>query len=182
MIGSIDDFNWQWDILNENIPVADFVCAKNEHHFERFLKDSALLYQKERLAVTYVILVENKIIAYYTLANDKITMNDEEKNFWNRLTRKISNNKRRSSYPALKLCQLAVDDNYVANGFGKQIITQVVFLALEFKVGCRFVTVDALPEAESFYQKMGFVRLSDKPNPKNGTIPMYYDLGRISTD
>lgn len=31
MIGSIDDFNWQWDILNENIPVADFVCAKNEH-------------------------------------------------------------------------------------------------------------------------------------------------------
>ena len=109
-------------------------------------------------------------------------MNDEEKNFWNRLTRKISNNKRRSSYPALKLCQLAVDDNYVANGFGKQIITQVVFLALEFKVGCRFVTVDALPEAESFYQKMGFVRLSDKPNPKNGTIPMYFDLGRISTD
>ena len=182
MFGSVDDFEWGWDILNESTSVDDFMCSKSEHHFEHFLKDLAILYQGERLAFTYVILIDNKVIAYYSLATDKVTMNDEEKSFWNKLAKKIPNNKRRSSYPALKLCQLAVDDNYAANGFGKLIINRTIKMALDLKVGCRFVTVDALPDAESFYEKMGFARLSKKPNPKNDTIPMYFDLGAILPD
>ncbi|MBO4601630.1 MAG: GNAT family N-acetyltransferase [Salinivirgaceae bacterium] len=178
MVGSIDDFDWRWDILNENISVDDFVCEKH-HEFEDFLKNAALLYQEERLAITYVILVGNKLIAYYSLATDKVVMNDSDKNLWKRLSKKIPFDKRRRGYPALKLCQLAVDDNYAHNGFGKQIITQVMLSASDFKVGCRFITVDALPEAEDFYKKMGFTRLSGTPNPKNDTIPMYFDLGRI---
>lgn len=43
----IAGFDWRWDILNENIPVDDFVCERNDHHFEHFIKDSAILYQKE---------------------------------------------------------------------------------------------------------------------------------------
>lgn len=118
-------------------------------------------------------------MAYFSLANDKITMNEKEKNFWNKLAKRIPNNKRRSSYPALKLCQLAVDDNFASNGFGRLIVSRTIKIAYDFNVGCRFVTVDAIPEAEDFYVKMGFVRLSDKPNPKNGTIPMCFDLGKI---
>lgn len=179
-VNGIDDFDWNWDILNETVSIDDFVCSESEHHFERFLKDLAIKYQKERLAVTYTILVGNKVIAYYTLANDKICMNEEERNLWNKLARKISNKKRRSGYPALKICQLAVDDYYANNGFGRQIIHQVIMFAMNFKVGCRFVTVDALPQAEEFYSKMNFKRLSNKPNSKNNTIPMYFDLGRLS--
>ena len=174
----VDDFDWSWGILNENISVEDFICSKKDRVFENFLKDSAILYQKERLGITYVILIGNKVVAYYTLANDKITMNGS-KAIWNKLARKIPNEKRRSGYPALKLCQLAVDDNHVSNGFGKMIVNRVIKFALDSKSGCRFITIDALPEAETFYSRMGFIRLSDSPNTANGTIPMYFDLGKV---
>lgn len=39
--------------------------------------------------------------------------------------------------------------------------------------------INALPEAETFYSRMGFIRLSDSPNTTNGTIPMYFDLGKV---
>ena len=45
---------------------------------------------------------------------------------------------------------------------------------------CRFITIDALPEAETFYSRLGFTRLSDNPNTANGTIPMYFDLGKVN--
>ena len=178
MIGSVDDFNWSWGILNDSITVNDFVCSSKDKIFEKFLKESAILYQKERLGTTYVILIDNKVIAYYTLANDKITMSDS-KTIWNNLARKIPNAKRRSGYPALKLCQLAVDDNYASNGFGKLIINRVIKYALDSKVGCRFITIDAIPEAEDFYKSRNFVRLANQPNKANGTIPMYFDLNQI---
>ena len=175
---SADNLDWTWDILDENIPVNDFVCSKKDRIFEKFLKESAMLFQKERLGVTYVILLGNRVIAYYTLANDKITMTDS-KTIWNKLARKIPNEKRRSGYPALKLCQLAVDDSFVSHGFGKMIVNRVIKYALDLKSGCRFITIDAIPEAESFYTGKNFTRLSDIPNQKNGTIPMYFDLGKI---
>lgn len=55
----------------------------------------------------------------------------------------------------------------------------VIKFALDSKSGCRFITIDALPEAETFYSRMGFIRLSDSPNTTNGTIPMYFDLGKV---
>ena len=67
----IAGFDWRWDILNENIPVDDFVCERNDHHFEHFIKDSAILYQKERLAVTYVILLVIKLLLITHLQTTK---------------------------------------------------------------------------------------------------------------
>jgi hypothetical protein len=45
----IAGFDWRWDILNENIPVDDFVCERNDHHFEHFIKDSAIFIKKNSL-------------------------------------------------------------------------------------------------------------------------------------
>lgn len=61
ILKGVDDFDWHWDILDENLSIDDFECAEHDHHFEKFLKDFAVKYQNERLAVTYVILLMKEL-------------------------------------------------------------------------------------------------------------------------
>lgn len=48
------------------------------------------------------------------------------------------------------------------------------------RTGCCFITVDALPSAVGFYEHNGFLllRKSDKGNTE--TIPMYFNLTRLT--
>ena len=73
-----------------------------------FLKDDALRYFYERMAVTYMLLSKEQAVVYYCLLNDKVTFDtsrENERSFWNRFNRKnkIPNPKRRQNYPAVKL-------------------------------------------------------------------------------
>lgn len=65
------------------------------------------------LAITYTLKhkLSNRIVGYFSLANDKITLNDfSSPTDFNRFRRKrFINRKRIKSYPAVKLCRLAVD-------------------------------------------------------------------------
>ncbi|SHJ51018.1 hypothetical protein SAMN05444350_13252 [Bacteroides stercorirosoris] len=60
-------------------------------------------------------VVENKynyaISAYFSLANDKVALNDfESKTEFNRFRKhRFVNEKRLKSYPAVKICRLGVD-------------------------------------------------------------------------
>lgn len=62
--------------------------------------------------------------------------------------------------PALKLGRLAVDERFQAQGIGRNLITTVIGLAetLASQVGCRYVTLDALPERVTYYEGIGFIR------------------------
>jgi hypothetical protein len=55
-----------------------------------------------------------QVIAYFSLANDKITITDfPDKNAFNRFRRKrFVNQKRLKSYPAVKICRFAVDKQF----------------------------------------------------------------------
>lgn len=99
-----------------------------------------------------------------------------EKELWNKLSREIPNAKRRSSYPALKIGKLAVNQTIKSHGLGTQIINFVEWSYLKDQhAGCRFITVDALREAENFYSKNFFKRLVN-PEPEDDTVLMYFDL------
>ena len=117
---------------------------------------NATLSEKELLAATYIV-EDNKthdILAYFSLLHDKIDRHFADKAIWNKLSREIPNAKRRSSYPALKIGKLAVNRIVKAHGLGTQILNFIEWLSLqERRAGCRFITVDALCEAEAFYQK-----------------------------
>lgn len=100
------------------------------------------------MALTYLLEdnSECKTVAYYSLLNDKIVFDPEEKQFWNRLNRKIVNSKRRKEYPAVKIGRLAVSKDYAGNHIGEAILLQVKHMfATMRRSACRFITVDAYP-------------------------------------
>ncbi|MDR0566889.1 MAG: GNAT family N-acetyltransferase [Prevotellaceae bacterium] len=94
------------------------------------MKDDALRYFYERMAVTYMLLSKEQAAAYYCLLNDKITFDTSRKNeisFWNRFNRKnkIPNPKRRQNYPAVKLGRFAVSSHFQGQGIGRLILDGV---------------------------------------------------------
>ena len=139
---------------------------------------NATLSEKELLAATFI--VEDKfthaILAYFSLLHDKIDRHVADKAIWNKLSREIPNAKRKSSYPALKIGKLAVSHTMKSHGLGTLIINFVEWLFIkEHRAGCRFITVDALREAEGFYGKNYFKPLVN-PAPEDETVLMYFDL------
>jgi hypothetical protein len=81
-----------------------------------FLLNDAKNYLKSLLAVTYILQIGDETIAYFSLSNDNLIKNDGEKSVWNRLNRAIPNDKRRRSYPAVKIGRLAVAKKYAGMG------------------------------------------------------------------
>ena len=85
---------------------------------------NATLYEKERLAVTYVVEDNDshQILAYFSILHDKIERNIADSRIWNQLSRKIPNAKRRSSYPAIKVGRLAVNRQVQGTEIGEYIL------------------------------------------------------------
>src|SRR6266446_3979442 len=91
--------------LTAESPPSDFDCDDDD--LNDFLHNDALEYQKQLLAVTYVFLdVNSKIVAFFSVSNDALLDKGYEK--WNKLNRKVKNQKRRKNYPAVKIGRLGV--------------------------------------------------------------------------
>lgn len=175
--------------LNPNDNIKPFDCGDTDLN-GFLLEDDRLIsnakhHAKELLAVTYVIEDEDKeqTIAYFSLLNDKIERNITDDSEWKRLSKEIPNIKRRRSQPAVKIGRLAVSKEYQGQGWGLQIVN---FLKHWFtnnnKTGCRYITVDALADKASFYEKHGF-KVLVTPEKGDETVLMYYDLKKfVSTN
>ena len=141
-------------------------------------RQNATFNEKELMATTYIVEDRDShdILAYFSLLHDKIERNVIESDIWNRLSRRIPNVLRRSSYPALKIGRLAVSLSVQALGLGTMIVNYIEtkYLVDRF-AGCRFITVDALDSAQAFYRKNLFQPLKHSDNPAD-TTPMYFDL------
>ena len=162
--------------LSSDTEIKPFRCS--EEDLNSFLFEDAKYFQKELMAVTYLIEDHdlNLTVAYFSLLADKITFNPEEKSAWNRLNRNIPNSKRRKSYPALKIGRLAVNQEYAGTGLGTFILDSIKYAFTTVKrLGCRFITVDALNTATPFYQKNGF-KFFTESDRDDITRLMFYDL------
>jgi GNAT superfamily N-acetyltransferase len=161
--------------LTEDAVIKPFESADED--LNNFLLHDAKNYLKSRLAVTYVLQTEEEVIAYYSLSNDKLVKDTESSSTWNKLNRAIANEKRRRSYPAVKIGRLAVSEKYARLGIGKLIIGFIInmFIDTPQQTGCRFVTVDAYRDAVGFYERNGFTYLTNK-DKEDATRTMYLDL------
>lgn len=162
--------------LSESLVLLPFECKDDD--LNHFLWDDAKQYLTELMAVTYLLIdtKENQTVAYFSLLNDKVSYDPENNTVWNRLNRKISNRKRRKSYPSVKIGRLAVSKHYEGMGIGSEILNFIkYFFTRSNKTGCRFITVDAYAEAVSFYQKNGFDFFTAK-DTNDSTRLMFYDL------
>jgi GNAT superfamily N-acetyltransferase len=107
---------------------------------------------KLHLAVTYVAVIEARIVGFATVAGSSI----ERARVPSARLRK-----RLPAYPlpALRVARLGVDTRVQGLGIGKALLRHVLALAVEQRdrIGCVGVVTDAKPEALSFYQGLGFV-------------------------
>lgn len=147
-----------------------------------FFIDDAANYQEQMLAKTYVLVDDDdKIVAYFSLLNDKISQTTTEKNLWRKVKGEFPHDKHMGSYPAVKIGRLAVSLEYRGRQFGTWLISAVkqTLVNNESVSACRFLTVDAYKEALPFYEKNGFKLLANNIEDCEFTVPMYYDLMQL---
>jgi predicted GNAT family N-acyltransferase len=164
--------------LTEDTEIKSFDCGDND--LNDFLSNDAKNYLASLFAVTYLIQQKTETIAYFTLSNDRITRYDVGKSEWNKLNRNVTNDKRKKSYPAVKLGRLAVSKELTQMGLGKNILWFIKkTYANELQpAGCRFITVDAYADVTEFYARNGFKFMTQEDLRKD-TRTMYFDLKSI---
>lgn len=163
--------------------IKSFDCGDAD--LNDFIIAEAPLYRKALLAVTYVM--EHKeteqVIGYFSLANDRISVADfKNKTEFNRFRRcRFVNEKRLKSYPAVKLCRLGVECSMRGQAVGTFLLDFVKSYFLDDnKTGCRFLTVDAYPNAVPFYEKNDFLPLRNDDEPLDiPTQLLFFDLRDI---
>jgi predicted GNAT family N-acyltransferase len=164
--------------LKEDMVISPF--ESEDKDLNDFLLKDAKSYLKSLLAVTYLLQVGDEIVAYFSLSNDRLIKNNGEKPAWNKVNRAIPNNKRRRSYPAVKIGRLAVAKTHTGIGLGKRIILAIksVYTNEPQRAGCRFLMVDAYHDALPFYEKNKFKFLTEQ-DCNDDTRTMYFDLKAI---
>ena len=169
--------------LDDSDRVESFDCGDAD--LNNFILNEASLYNKERLAVNYVLKAnenEKEIAAFFSLSNDKIAITDfENKNKYNRFSRRFNNRKRLKSYPAVKIGRLGVSNLMKGKRVGSFIINFIKsYFIINNKAGCRFLTVDSYSDAIPFYKKNGFVPLNEE-DAHDKTRMLYFDLNDVSS-
>lgn len=162
--------------IDADTVIKSFDCGDSD--LNDFLYSDALNYFKSMMALTYILedAEADKTVAYYSLLNDKIVFDPDDKKLWNRLNRRVANSKRRKEYPAVKIGRLAVSCDYAHQQIGKAILLQIKYVFSSMRrSACRFLTVDAYEAAIPFYEKCGFMFLSEK-DKYSSTRAMYFDL------
>ena len=163
--------------LEEKEIVTAFDCEDED--LKDFILNEAHVYRDALLAVTYILEDKNSsVLAYFSLANDKVSLSDfESKTDFNRFRKhRFVNEKRLKSYPAVKLCRFGVSLMVKGMGMGSVLIDFIkAYFLKDNKTGCRFITVDAYSAAVPFYEKNGFLLLTCE-DVKSDTRLLYFDL------
>lgn len=156
--------------LTQSADVSGFDCGIPE--LNDFLQRDAYRNQAEWLSVTKVMYLGDVLIGYFTITPD--TLHKGRIDISDKL-----NDYPYQKYPAVKLARLAVDCRYQHRGFGKALMREFFYTALQItKIeGSRFITVDAKTEAKDFYQMYLFVPVTSSTD--TDIIPMYLDFKRF---
>ena len=108
--------------LEEEEKIESFCC--DDADLDDFIVNEAPFYRDSLLAVSYVMEENRKPIAYFSLANDCISIQDFETNTaFNRFRRtRFVNEKRIKSYPAVKVGRFAVSKSARGTGIGSMLL------------------------------------------------------------
>lgn len=172
-------------MITDNLDILDlspifslesFHCTESD--LNDFLVNDSNDYQSELLARTYLVVnkTNNEIVAYFSLLNDTIRLEETESKTRNRINRKIPYNKQRKHYPAVKIGRLAVAEDNTGKGIGRFVLNNIKTIFTHGnRTGCRFLTVDALSTATGFYEHNGF-HFFTEADKDDYTRLMYFDL------
>lgn len=159
--------------------ILQFDCGDPD--LNEFLLSDSKNYASQLLAVTYLLENEKGPIAFFSVLNDKISVQDVESgNRWKKIKVIFPHNKHFKSYPAVKIGRFAVSNEFKQNGLGTALLDYIKFLFIQNnRTGCRFITVDAYRQSLKFYEKNGFRYLTEQDKEEDTRL-MYFDLAQIS--
>lgn len=159
-----------------------FDCGDED--LNEFFHQDSQNYRKELLAVTYILESDSNTVAFFSLLNDKISVEDvDSKRKFARFFKDIMpREKQFKSYPAMKIGRLGITKEYQGKGLGKIILDYIKNLFItNNRTGCKFITVDAYNASTSFYEKNEVLYLPAK-EPGIHTKQMYFDLRTLLVD
>ena len=137
--------------------VSVFTCGDEPHHADLndFLKTDALRYAATSMSQTYIAVANDDVVGYVTLLNDAIWLNTDEKSELLRAEVPPA-----QTVPALKVGRLARHKDCKVPFVGSALMRFAFDMLLDIseKAGCRLLSVDAIPSAVAFYEKLGFIR------------------------
>lgn len=161
----------------------NFSCGNKE--LDDFINtDEVKTYETEMWGKTSLVLMNEKLVAFFTLANTVI------RNEW--IKERVNHRPRLrqiSQIPALLIGRLAVQKEFQHQGIGSYLLKIIVGKALEMSktVGIRLVVLTAYPENINWYGDRGFQMCVEKhlqiSKSEYRKKPfMYLDLKQLQQD
>jgi GNAT superfamily N-acetyltransferase len=135
-----------------------FSCGKAP--LDAFLHTLVSQYEKRGLGKTFVAIQpgQKRVYGYYTLASAAVP--------FERVPEKAAGKLPKHPVPVVLLARLAVEESMQGKGLGGLLLADALKRSLDLskKLGIHAVAVEAIDQqAESFYEKFGFVALRDNP-------------------
>lgn len=170
-------------LLTDNHIIKPFDCEDDV--LNDFLLNKAKAYKKEFLATTFILENKEKTVAYYSIFNASLFVEEDDfasiSAFKRFLKNFVTHPKRHlDSFPALKIGRLGISKEFQGMGLGRMIINNIINSAFELNDShaCKVVSVDAYKQSIDFYSKQGFIFMTD--NDKDGeTRQMYFDVSSL---
>lgn len=134
--------------INPSHQVDRFDCGNIQ--LNHWLKHRAFKNEIQGASRTYVVTVENVVVAYYYLANGAIVQTLS--------TGKVKRNMP-DPIPVMIIGRLAVDLNWQGKRIGRALLRDAILRTLQASeiAGIRAILVEAISEeAKQFYEKCGF--------------------------
>ncbi|MBO4574911.1 MAG: GNAT family N-acetyltransferase [Bacteroidales bacterium] len=171
------------DDLNK---LSSFSCGNNL--LDSFFHKEVVVCDQCHMFSAYCVKYNNAIIAAFTLANDSLFLESDDKDD---MASAFSNNKsmtndriykdyfgKSNSFPAINIGHLAVRTDYQSKGVGEYIIRYLRYRFANYNVsGCLFITVDSLNNSRTnkFYDRNGFLFQTSK-DINSETRRMYFPI------
>ncbi len=155
--------------------LAGFDCGDED--LNNFLVEDAKSFLDKRIATSFLLEDEGKIVAYFCLLNDKISRQDVVNSQWKKIKGAFPERKQFGSYPAIKIGRFAVSSKYKGRNIGTDLMNVLKGMLNENPSysAFRYLTVDAYLSAIDFYEKNNFKVLSEKII-NDHTRLMFFDM------
>lgn len=161
--------------LTPEYVIGEFDCGDSD--LNEFLSEDAKHFLEKRIANTFVLEDDGRIAAYFCLLNDKVSRLEITNSRWKKIKDSFPEGKRFRSYPSIKIGRFAVSLSYRGRNIGSDLmdsIKQILNKEMS-RSAFRFITVDAYLSAVPFYEKNGFIQLTQKEEDEHTKL-MFFDM------
>lgn len=164
--------------LTLDYELTSFDCGDDD--LNEFLLQDAKHARELRIANTFILEDEGRIVAYFCLLNDRISRSEITGSRWKKIKAAFPVSKQFRSYPCVKIGRFAVSVDYKRKNVGTWLMDKLKerLNAITSHSAFRYITVDAYLSAIDFYRKNGFKELTQKEEDEHTRL-MFFDMLEI---